>query len=401
MSVAVALHLRGQKVLIVGGGKVALRKAEQFIQEQAEVTVLAFTFVAGFDALALRLIKGHYAPEWLQGQFLVYAASDDAGLNARVIRDARALGILCGSATQDAAALFTSLRQHEEETYMLALSTHGHAIALGKEMMDACCLHIQERFGRRLALLADIHALLGERFVPLRPFLAQQEEEKLAVFIAMLRNGKATVYVFHGSDEERAITQLRKVFWSVDGEARCFCFASRRVNARCPHVLSLDELAYFARAMRDLITFHFQLAFVQQRQLYDAALAQLDGLGKIASFWMDAAACEMLAHDAARAADGARVLFITHHPFARLKKIADRHGMMCIALRDELPDIQGRVLLIAVFMSYGAHVRKDLFEGASSIAAKLRAKGCMVDCDICSLCERPWVIQRLLRIETD
>ena len=59
MSVAVALHLRGQKVLIVGGGKVALRKAEQFIQEQAEVTVLAFTFVAGFDALALRLIKGH------------------------------------------------------------------------------------------------------------------------------------------------------------------------------------------------------------------------------------------------------------------------------------------------------------------------------------------------------
>ena len=75
--------------------------------------------------------------------------------------------------------------------------------------------------------------------------------------------------------------------------------------------------------------------------------------------------------------------------------------MMCIALRDELPDIQGRVLLIAVFMSYGAHVRKDLFEGESSIAAKLRAKGCMVDCDICSLCERPWVIQRLLRIETD
>ena len=217
----------------------------------------------------------------------------------------------------------------------------------------------------------------------------------------MLRSGKAKIYVFHGSDEQRVITQLRKVFWSVDGDVRCFCFASQRVNARCPQVLSLDELSYFARALRDLIIFHFQLAFVQQRQLYAAALAQLDGLGAIAPFWFDADACEMLVRDAAQAARGARVLFITHHPFAQLNAIAEQHGMMCIALRDALPDIQGRVLLVAVFMSYGAHVRRDLFEGECSIAAKLRARGCSVDQDMRSLCERPWVIQRLLHSETE
>ena len=57
MSIAIALHLQGKRVLIIGGGAVALRKARQFADEQALVTVLAPSFISAFDALAVRRIS--------------------------------------------------------------------------------------------------------------------------------------------------------------------------------------------------------------------------------------------------------------------------------------------------------------------------------------------------------
>ena len=100
MSIAIALHLQGKRVLIIGGGAVALRKARQFADEQALVTVLAPSFIPAFDALAVQRISAGYVRACLRGYLLVYAASDDAELNAQIVRDAGEEGILCGSATQ-------------------------------------------------------------------------------------------------------------------------------------------------------------------------------------------------------------------------------------------------------------------------------------------------------------
>ena len=116
MSIAIALHPQGKRVLIIGGGTVALRKARQFADEQALVTVLAPSFIPAFDALAVRRISAGYARACLRGYFLVYAASDDAELNAQIVRDAGDEGILCGSAPQGAHVPFPSLRQAAAQT---------------------------------------------------------------------------------------------------------------------------------------------------------------------------------------------------------------------------------------------------------------------------------------------
>ena len=157
MSIAIAMHLQGKRVLIIGGGAVALRKARQFADEQALVTVLAPSFIPAFDALAVQRISAGYARACLRGYLLVYAASDDAELNAQIVRDAGEEGILCGSATQCAHATFTSMRQADAQTYTLALSTHAHAIALGGQMLADAQASIDARHGSRLALLAFLH----------------------------------------------------------------------------------------------------------------------------------------------------------------------------------------------------------------------------------------------------
>lgn len=199
MSIAIALHLQGKRVLIIGGGAVALRKARQFADEQALVTVLAPSFISAFDALAVRRISAGYARACLRGYLLVYAASDDAELNAQIVRDAGEEGILCGSATQCAHVTFTSMRQADAQTYTLALSTHAHAIALGGQMLADAQASIDARHGSRLALLAFLHEAMGEWYGPIRALLSRMEEEKLALFADMLRKGKVQVFVFHGT----------------------------------------------------------------------------------------------------------------------------------------------------------------------------------------------------------
>lgn len=79
------LDLRGKKVLIVGGGHVALRKAERLAPYGASITAVAPEFAPGFAALSgVTALERRFQPGDVEGSALVIAATDDAELNAAV-----------------------------------------------------------------------------------------------------------------------------------------------------------------------------------------------------------------------------------------------------------------------------------------------------------------------------
>ncbi len=79
------LDLRGKKVLIVGGGHVALRKAERLAPYGASITAVAPEFAPGFAALGgVTALERRFQPGDVEGSALVIAATDDAELNAAV-----------------------------------------------------------------------------------------------------------------------------------------------------------------------------------------------------------------------------------------------------------------------------------------------------------------------------
>ncbi len=86
----VTLGLRGRPVLVVGGGEVALRKVEGLLAEGARVTVVAPAAVAAVDDLARRgaieLRRRPHRAGDVAGFALVFAATDDRAVNARVCR---------------------------------------------------------------------------------------------------------------------------------------------------------------------------------------------------------------------------------------------------------------------------------------------------------------------------
>ena len=90
-------QIRGKKVLIVGGGAIALRKARLLIDAGADLTLVSPTFERDLLALAAqskaKLETGYFAPEHLENKLLVIAATDDVDVNQAVADAANAKNI--------------------------------------------------------------------------------------------------------------------------------------------------------------------------------------------------------------------------------------------------------------------------------------------------------------------
>lgn len=87
------LRLAGRPVTIIGGGRVALRKARGLAAAGAVVTVVAPEFAKGLARLPVGRVAEPWRVAHLRGAALVFAATDDPAVNRRVAASARARGI--------------------------------------------------------------------------------------------------------------------------------------------------------------------------------------------------------------------------------------------------------------------------------------------------------------------
>lgn len=79
------VELDNKKVLIVGGGKVALRKAEKLLPYGPEITVVAPEICDELSLMqGIRTVCGSFSDELLQGIDIVIAATDDRELNRHI-----------------------------------------------------------------------------------------------------------------------------------------------------------------------------------------------------------------------------------------------------------------------------------------------------------------------------
>lgn len=84
----VMMNIRGKKVVIVGGGKVAARKIETLLQEGAEVTVISPSLHDRIDSQEVTWLARPYQKGDLEGAKLVFACTDQSEVNRQVMEDA-------------------------------------------------------------------------------------------------------------------------------------------------------------------------------------------------------------------------------------------------------------------------------------------------------------------------
>lgn len=151
------LNLHDKPCLIVGGGRVALRKAELLLRAGSQVTALAPAFHPDFEPLAeagrVALEHKAFEPEDLTGFFLVIAATDDRLLNTAIATTAQQRGILINVVDQPELCNFILPAIVDRSPVTIAISSGGRAPVLARLLRTQLESLIPANFGK-LAELA-------------------------------------------------------------------------------------------------------------------------------------------------------------------------------------------------------------------------------------------------------
>jgi len=147
-------------ILIVGGGRVAARKARALVEAGARVHVVAPVVNDDLERLAtttdaLRISRARYGPEHLRDVTLVIAATDDSAVNASVASDARAAGRLVNVADRPELGDFITPAVHRCGDVVVAVTAGGVPNAAAR-IRDAIGRTIDARYA---AAVHDLAAL--------------------------------------------------------------------------------------------------------------------------------------------------------------------------------------------------------------------------------------------------
>lgn len=121
----VFLDLRDRPVLVVGAGKVALRKTRALLEAGARVTVVSPKAEPEFDVLPVRLRRRKFRSSDVAGHLLVFAATNDREVNRRVRQAALGANCLVNVADAPQECTFLVPARIRRGGLQVAVSTGG------------------------------------------------------------------------------------------------------------------------------------------------------------------------------------------------------------------------------------------------------------------------------------
>jgi len=125
------LDLRDKPVVVVGGGKVAVRKAKGLLEAGAKVTLISPDLV---EDLPVFWKKRRYRKGDLRGAVLAFAATDQRGVNGRVAEEGKSLGVFVNIADALEECDFIVPARVCRGSLQVAVSTGGESPGLARDL---------------------------------------------------------------------------------------------------------------------------------------------------------------------------------------------------------------------------------------------------------------------------
>ncbi|WP_193373904.1 precorrin-2 dehydrogenase/sirohydrochlorin ferrochelatase family protein [Paenibacillus sabinae] len=151
----VMLDVQGRRCIVVGGGKVAERKTMGLLEAGAAVTIISPALTPQLTELAeqgaIVWLNRSYAPGDARGAFLVYAATDDSGVNGEVAREAESLGVPVNVGSDAEAGSFITPGVLRRGRLTVAVSTSGAGPGTAAKLTKL----LEETFGEEYEAYLD------------------------------------------------------------------------------------------------------------------------------------------------------------------------------------------------------------------------------------------------------
>jgi precorrin-2 dehydrogenase/sirohydrochlorin ferrochelatase len=161
------LDMQGRKVVIVGGGAVAARKAQRLLDAGARLTVVAPQLDERLAALArqgslIHLERAYQAGD-LADALIAFAATDDPRVNDAVVAEARQRGVLVDQVAAPREGDFTTPAVLSRGDLLITASTSGASPGLARRIIE------------------ELEPLFGSEYTEAVELLAQAREKLLTV----------------------------------------------------------------------------------------------------------------------------------------------------------------------------------------------------------------------------
>lgn len=159
---SITLRPDGRPAVVIGGGNVAARKAESLAAAGFPIFVVAASIGARMRALvdagSATAVERSYRTGDLEGAALAIAATDDDGVNAWVVRDARAARTLVCDAAQPERGDFSMPATMRAGDLTIAVDSGGASPAFSKRVAGELAAHLEPHHANAARTLRAMRA---------------------------------------------------------------------------------------------------------------------------------------------------------------------------------------------------------------------------------------------------
>lgn len=160
----VGLNIQDRNCLVVGGGRVGVRKAGSLARCRARVKVVSPCFDTKLWhplISTVELVRREYLPQDLRGMFLVVGATDNRQLNQTIGKQARQAGILFNGADLPELSDFIVPAVVTRGDLTIAVSTSGNSPAFAKKIKH----QLEDRFGPEYEQFLSLMGKIRQNFL--------------------------------------------------------------------------------------------------------------------------------------------------------------------------------------------------------------------------------------------
>ena len=207
------LDIQNQLCMVVGGGNIALRKVNQLLSANAQVTVVARKLC---DALRqkqsdgqITYIESEYRELYLEGVVLVIAATDDSVVNNQVSLDAKQKRIPVNVVDNPELCSFIMPSVINRDPVQIAISTGGASPILARILRARLETMIPSAYGKLATLIKSFRTRVREQIPDMQKrrrfweealqgpitemFFAGQDKAALDALSEKLAHGDSTI----------------------------------------------------------------------------------------------------------------------------------------------------------------------------------------------------------------
>lgn len=191
------LNIGGKRCVVVGGGKVALRKVRTLLEHGASVDIVSPDLCPQLVEMAeqrqIHTLRRHYQPGDLKKALIAIAATDDSDINRQVVKEARSEGVLVNVADDSENSDFIVPSYTHRGGVTIAISTAGKSPALARKIRTRLEQELGDEYASLVRLIGEVRAEVKRQGIKVSGD-DWQESLDLDLMIELLKKG----------DEEKA-----------------------------------------------------------------------------------------------------------------------------------------------------------------------------------------------------